>query len=81
MISGGELLGDKSSSVVFDNTKIKRAVPDFVCTVSMAEGLRQSVVYMLDHPETQVEDPEFDRWCDRIVMAQRAADQAFEKGV
>ena len=77
----GELLGDKSSSVVFDNTKIKRAVPDFVCTVSMAEGLRQSVVYMLDHPETQVEDPEFDRWCDRIVMAQRAADQAFEKGV
>ena len=77
----GELLVDKSSSVVFDNKKIKRAVPDFVCTVSMAEGLRQSVVYMLDHPETQVEDPEFDRWCDRIVMAQRAADQAFEKGV
>jgi len=75
----GELLGDKAAAVVFDNTKMKRLVPDFVCTVSMAEGLRQSVDYMLAHPETQVEDPEFDAWCDRIVNAQRAADEAFDR--
>lgn len=75
----GELLGDKSSSVVFDNAKIKSAVPGFLCTVSMAEGLRRSVDYMLHHPETQVEDPEFDRWCDLIVKARQAADQAFEE--
>lgn len=74
----GELLGDKANTVVFDNTKIKRLVSDFVCTVSMAEGLRQSVRYMLTHPEAQVPDPEFDAWCDRIVAAQRAADRAFE---
>lgn len=75
----GELLGDKACTVVFDNSKIKRMVPDFVCTVSMAEGLRQCVAYMLSHPETQTEDPEFDRWCDRIVTAQEAADRAFEE--
>lgn len=75
----GELLGDKASTVVFDNSKIKRTVPDFVCTVSMAQGLRDSVQYMLEHPETQVEDPEFDQWCDRIAMAQAAADEVFKK--
>lgn len=73
----GELLGDKASTVVFDNSKIKRLVPDFVCTVSMAEGLRKSVDYMLSHPETQTPDLEFDSWCDRIVAAMRAADEAF----
>lgn len=75
----GELLGDKASTVVFDNSKIKRTVPDFVCTVSMAQGLRDSVQYMLEHPETQVEDLEFDQWCDRIAMAQAAADEVFKK--
>src|SRR6478736_9826108 len=30
---GSGLLGDKSHSVIFDNTKIKRLVPDFVCTL------------------------------------------------
>lgn len=75
----GELQGDKSCSVVFDNSKIKRAVPDFVCTVSMAQGIREAARYMVEHPETQVEDPGFDRWCDRIIKAQQAADRAFEE--
>ena len=39
----GELLGDKAATVVFDNSKIKRLVPDFICTTSMADGLRQAV--------------------------------------
>lgn len=74
----GELLGDKVNTVKFDNSKIKQFVPDFICTISMAEGLRQSVDYMLVHPELQIPDPEFDNWCDRIVGAQRAADEAFK---
>lgn len=74
----GQLLGDKACTVVFDNTKIKSLVPDFVCKVSMTEGLRKSTRYMLEHPELQIEDPEFDLWCDRIVAACQAADEAFE---
>ena len=74
----GELLGDKAATVVFDNSKIKRLVPDFICTTSMADGLRQAVQYMLSHPETQTPDPEFDSWCDRIADAMCAADRAFE---
>ena len=74
----GELLGDKAATVVFDNSKIKRLVPDFICTTSMADGLKQSVQYMLLHPETQTPDPEFDSWCDRVADAMAAADRAFE---
>ena len=58
--------------------KIKRLVPDFICTTSMADGLKQSVQYMLLHPETQTPDPEFDSWCDRVADAMAAADRAFE---
>lgn len=63
----GALLGDKAWSVVFDNTKLKQAVPGFQATIRAEEGIRRSVQYALTHPECQVEDPEFDAWCDRIV--------------
>ena len=73
----GALLGDKSCTVVFDNTKIKSLVPEFICTTSMAEGLREGVQYMLDHPEPQRIDQEFDAWCDKIVASQKAAEDRF----
>ena len=63
----GGLLGDKACTVVFDNTKVKRAVPDFVCTVSAKEGIKKTVDYILSHPECQEEDPEFDAWCDKVI--------------
>lgn len=69
----GALLGDKSNSVVFDNTKLKRLVPDFTATVRFDQGVRWAVDYVLSHPECQKEDPEFDRWCDRVIAAQEEA--------
>ncbi|GIO14133.1 hypothetical protein J19TS2_36880 [Cohnella xylanilytica] len=69
----GGLLGDKANSVVFDNSKLKRLVPDFVATTRLDQGIRQTVRYILDHPEHQVEDPEFDLWCDRVIGALDAA--------
>ncbi len=63
----GSLIGDKANSVVFDNIKIKRIVPTFRTTIRFEEGVKRAVDYMLTHPECQVEDPEFDRWCDRVI--------------
>lgn len=63
----GSLTGDKSVSVVFDNSKLKRAVPEYKAVVSFAEGVRIALDYILAHPECQQEDPEFDRWCDKVV--------------
>ncbi len=72
----GNLLGDKSVSVVFDCTKLKRAVPGFQATIRYDEGVRRCVAHILRHPELQVEDPAFDAWCDRVIAAQEAARQS-----
>ena len=72
----GNLLGDKSVSVVFDCTKLKRAVPGFQATIRYDEGVRCCVAHILRHPELQVEDPAFDAWCDRVIAAQEAARQS-----
>ena len=69
----GSLTGDKSVSVVFDNRKLKRAVPDMVTRVPFARGVRITLDYVLSHPECQREDPEFDTWCDRVIEAQEKA--------
>ena len=65
----GGLIGDKSNSVVFDNSKLKRAVAGFAPSIRFEEGVRRSLSYILSHPECQVEDPEFDKWCDNIIEA------------
>ena len=65
----GGLIGDKANSVVFDNTKLKRAVPGFAPSIRFEEGVRRCLNYILAHPECQVEDHEFDKWCDSIIEA------------
>ena len=66
----GSLIGDKSSSVVFDNAKLKRAVPDMRTTIRFDQGVRIVLDYVLSHPEEcQKPDPEFDVWCDRVIAA------------
>ena len=72
----GSLLGDKACTVVFDNSKIKRAVPGFVCTVRADQGLRRTVRHLLSTPSLQQEDPEFDAFCDRVAAALDAAKDA-----
>ncbi|WP_438348561.1 SDR family oxidoreductase [Paenibacillus sp. FA6] len=69
----GGLLGDKANSVVFDNSKLKRLVPEFVATTRLDQGIKQTVEYILAHPEHQTEDEEFDIWCDKIVGVMDAA--------
>ena len=63
----GSLTGDKSNSVHFDNSKIRRIVPGFHAEISAKEGIRRTVEYVLAHPEHQHPDPEFDAWCDRVI--------------
>jgi nucleoside-diphosphate-sugar epimerase len=74
---GGGLVGDKSNSVVFDNTKLKRLVPDFRAAVRFDMGVREAVSYVLGHKECRQEDPEFDAWCDRIIAVRDKAIKGF----
>ena len=69
----GNLLGDKAATVVFDCSKVKRAVPGYQACVRFEEGVRRCVAYVLSHPECQQEDAAFDEWCDRVIAAQEKA--------
>lgn len=75
----GGLLGDKACTVLFDNTKLKRAVPGFQATVRFEDGIRDTIANILTHPELQVEDPAFDRWCDSVIAAQETAREKVKK--
>ncbi|MCQ2975263.1 MAG: NAD-dependent epimerase/dehydratase family protein [Bacteroidales bacterium] len=63
----GSLIGDKAWTVVFDNTKIKRIVPNFICETRFDQGVRYALENILNHPEFQIEDPEFDKFCDNLI--------------
>lgn len=73
----GGLLGDKAASVVFDCSKLKRAVPGFCATTDFKQGIRKCISYIKEHPEAQIEDPEFDAWCDSVIEAMEKAKSLF----
>jgi len=70
----GTLTGDKANSLVFDTTKIKRFVPDFICEVNWAEGLRRSLAWFEEDPSRQTIDNGMNEMWDRIIAA-------YEKGL
>jgi nucleoside-diphosphate-sugar epimerase len=65
----GPLKGDKANSAVFDNAKLKRLVPEFVCRKPFRTGVRESVAWLRAHPEQQNLKPEIDALCERVVAA------------
>jgi nucleoside-diphosphate-sugar epimerase len=69
----GSLVGDKANSVVFDNSKIKRFVPEYSCEVGWAEGVRRSLAWFESHPEFQTIDDEMSAVWDRIIAAYERA--------
>jgi nucleoside-diphosphate-sugar epimerase len=69
----GSLIGDKSNSVVFDNSKIKRFVPDYSYEVTWAEGVRRSLEWFEAHPEFQTIDYEMNLIWDGIISAHQRA--------
>lgn len=72
----GSLIGDKACSVVFDNTKLKKAVPGFTPTVRFEQGIKMTIDNILKNPELQTADEEFDSWCDRVIEALENAKKA-----
>lgn len=63
----GALIGDKSNTVLFDNAKVKRAVPEFTAKIRFDQGVREAIRYIYAHPECQRADAEFDAWCDGVI--------------
>ncbi|MFN2222341.1 MAG: NAD-dependent epimerase/dehydratase family protein, partial [Candidatus Promineifilaceae bacterium] len=66
---GASLLGDKAHSMIFDNSKIKRFVPDYAATIPFAHGVREIMAWYDGDPSRQVVDEGRDQLMDRIIAA------------
>ncbi|NBC81903.1 MAG: NAD-dependent epimerase/dehydratase family protein [Bacteroidetes bacterium] len=64
---GASLLGDKSHSVIFDNAKIKKLVPDFQCTVPFSQGVQEVVSWYRNNKKWQIADENINSIVDTII--------------
>jgi nucleoside-diphosphate-sugar epimerase len=68
---GAGLLGDKAHSMVFDNTKLRRLVPEYVATIPFERGAREIVAWHDGDPARRRVDARLDALMDRLVEAYR----------
>jgi nucleoside-diphosphate-sugar epimerase len=73
---GKSLLGDKAHSAIFDNSKIKRYVPEFLATMPFAEGIRRSLAWLDAHSESKKVDAVIDGEYEKVLEAWRRAMEA-----
>jgi nucleoside-diphosphate-sugar epimerase len=66
---GAGLLGDKANSMIFDNSKIKRVVPDFVCKIPFSRGAEEVMAWFDADPSRQVVDQKMDEVMDKLIAA------------
>jgi nucleoside-diphosphate-sugar epimerase len=65
---GAGLLGDKAHSMVFDNSKLRQLVPDYVATIPFHDGAREIVAWFDEDPSRQQIDARLDTVMDRLVQ-------------
>ncbi|GIJ48392.1 hypothetical protein Val02_52780 [Virgisporangium aliadipatigenens] len=70
---GAGLLGDKAHSMIFDNSKLRSVVPDYVATIPFERGAREIVAWHLADPARQVADERLDAVMDRLADTYRSA--------
>jgi len=68
----GSLLGDKSNSVIFDNSKIRKLVPEFQCTTTFAEGIKTTLEWFEADHSRQIVDPETNHLMNTLIMAEQS---------
>ncbi|ULC58557.1 NAD-dependent epimerase/dehydratase family protein [Flaviramulus sp. BrNp1-15] len=63
---GDSLLGDKMYSMIFDNSKIKKLVPEFNPQISFHDGVKEIVAWY-NKPENQIVDEHFNAITDKMI--------------
>jgi len=63
----GTLKGDKALDTVFDNSKIKRFVPEFAATIPFREGIARTLAWFAADPGRQIVNPDTHAKMDRII--------------
>jgi nucleoside-diphosphate-sugar epimerase len=70
---GAGLIGDKTHSMIFDNTKVKSLVPEFSATIPYRDGAREIMAWYDADASRRTVNAEFDALTDRIIEAQARA--------
>ena len=63
----GGLLGDKSYSVIFDNSKIKTFVPEFISTIPFKVGIKRTIDWFEADPARMIINPQMEAWLDTVI--------------
>ena len=64
---GASLLGDKTHSMIFDNSKIRALVPEFEAKIPFTEGAREIIDWYEEDVSRQIVDSEANSLMDRII--------------
>jgi nucleoside-diphosphate-sugar epimerase len=68
---GDSLLGDKTHSMIFDNSKVKRLVRGWEAKIPFSRGAEEIMAYYDADPIRQVVDKAFDATMDKLVDVAR----------
>jgi nucleoside-diphosphate-sugar epimerase len=71
---GDGLVGDKSHCMVFNNSKIRKLVPEFKATIPFSKGAREIAEWYMGDKSHQVTDDTINRKIDEVI-------EWFEKGI
>lgn len=63
----GTLLGDKSVSAIFDNSKIKSLVPEFNPSITYANGIKRVLQWFEEDKTRQIINPATDAFIEKLV--------------
>ena len=69
----GSLLGDKATSIIFDNAKIKRFVPEFKAVIPFNRGIQRTIDWFESNTSRQVIKKETNDWIDKIINQYKKA--------
>lgn len=70
---GAGLLGDKAHSMIFDNSKIRKLVPEFQPSIPFWQGAGEIMAWYDEDPKRQVIDIKMDTLHDRLIEAMKRA--------
>ncbi|MFJ5861777.1 NAD-dependent epimerase/dehydratase family protein [Pseudarthrobacter sp. NPDC092439] len=68
---GAALLGDKSNTMIFDNSKIRSLVPGFSATIPFSQGAREMIAWHDEDPARRQVDERMNVLMDRLADAYR----------
>jgi nucleoside-diphosphate-sugar epimerase len=66
-IWGAALLGDSAHSMIFDNSKLRSVVPDYIATITLEQAAPEIIAWHDQDPSRQNVDPDLDALIDKLL--------------